>query len=289
MTLDLGLLVRSMVVFATGQSRFESVRGIPFARLKDGWEQAKNGLRFAINFLRTNADIEDESLLSSPLFFVTIAYFSQLRDERLSRDEERKLLYWLYVANARGRYSRGSTETLLDADLNALKRGGGPNDLIEIVRQQFGRLHLEPTDFVGRGAGSPLFPLVFLAMKKRGAKDWHTGLGLSLTHQGRFHYIQYHHIFPKSLLKEAHEAREINEIANMAFITGKTNRKISNKPPEEYLPDIISERGEDALVKQGVPLDPEFLRIDNYTRFLEARRKILADMVNEFINGPLRE
>ena len=77
MTLDLSLLVRAMVVFATGQSRFDRVSATSVSKLQKGWEEeAKEGLRFAINFLRTNADIEDESLLSSPLFFITIAYFS---------------------------------------------------------------------------------------------------------------------------------------------------------------------------------------------------------------------
>src|SRR4030042_1421715 len=52
MTLDLGLVVRAMVVFATGQSRFDRVSSIPLAKLQKGWEEAKEGLRFAINFLQ---------------------------------------------------------------------------------------------------------------------------------------------------------------------------------------------------------------------------------------------
>lgn len=51
-------------------------------------------------------------------------------------------------------------------------------------------------------------------------------LGISLTHSGRWHYIQ----FDKS---------EINEIANMAFVSGRTNRSISNKEPAAYLPNVV--------------------------------------------------
>ena len=287
MTLDLGLLVRSMVVFATDQSRFERVRNTHIDKLKAGWEKAKNGLRFAINFLRTNAGIEDESLLSSPLFFIAIAYLSQKRGEQLSADEEKKLRYWLYIANARGRYSRGSTETLLDADLATLRDGGTIDKMIETVRQQFGRLNFEATDFAGKGAYSPLFSLVFLSLKANGAKDWQTGLGLSLSHSGRYHYIQYHHIYPKSLLKERYETREINEIANMAFISGGTNRRISNKEPVDYLPGVIAQRGEDALTIQGIPIEPELWRLENYRVFLERRRKFLADTVNRFAESVL--
>src|SRR5205085_2476577 len=148
-------------------------------------ENAKKGLEFAINFLRANADIEDESLLSSPLFMIAIAAFFVKRDGQLSKGEESQLLHWLFVANGRGRYSRGSTETLLDFDLNTINRGGTPADLLATVKQQFGRLDFDPDDFVGRNPRSPLFSLVFLALKAGGAKDWKSGLGISLTHSGR--------------------------------------------------------------------------------------------------------
>ena len=283
MTLDLGLLVRAMVVFATGQSRFDRVATIPIERFKKGWEQAKDGLRFAINFLRTNAGIEDESLLSSPLFFITVAYFSFVKKERISKEDERLLLYWLYVANARGRYSRGSTETLLDADLNSLHKGKGIPELLDTLKQQFGRLEIEEADFIGRGANSPLFSLVFLALKANGTKDWQSGLGLSLTHSGRYHYIQYHHIFPKALLKCAYEKKEINEISNMAFISGRLNRSLGMKEPVEYLPQIVKHRGEEALTTQGVPLDSKLHRIERFGEFLEVRRKTLVRILNDFL------
>jgi hypothetical protein len=283
MTLDLGLLVRSMVVFSTNQAKFDKVATTKIDEFKVGWEKAKDGLRYAINFLRTNADIEDESLLSSPLFFITVAYFVESLKEQLSREDERNLLYWLYVANMRGRYSRGSSETLLDADLNVIKKGGGPKELLELVLQQFGRLEANVQDFIGRGAGSPLFSIVFLALKSNGAKDWYSGLGLSLTHQGKYHYIQYHHIFPKSLLKKDYEKSEINEIANMAFISGRTNRNISNAEPRVYLKSIIKERGEDVIVKHAVPFDDNLLELSNYREFLVKRREMLKCIVNDFL------
>jgi hypothetical protein len=287
MTLDLGLLVRSMVVFSTNQAKFDKVATTKIDEFKIGWEKAKDGLRYAINFLRTNADIEDESLLSSPLFFITVAYFVESRKEQLSREDERGLLYWLYVANMRGRYSRGSSESLLDADLNVIKRGGGPKELLEIVLQQFGRLEADVQDFIGRGAGSPLFSIVFLALKANGAKDWYSGLGLSLTHQGKYHYIQYHHIFPKSLLKREYEKSEINEIANMAFISGRTNRNISNAEPINYLKSIIKERGEDVIIKHAVPYDDNLLELSNYRQFLVKRREMLKTLVNDFLKKVL--
>lgn len=283
-TIDVGQLVRGIVVFATQQCLFRAVGTVKVEELKKGWQEAKEGLRFAVNFLRSNAGIEDESLLSSPMFIHALAAISRVKQNKLSDAEQKSLLHWLLVANARGRYSRGSTETLLNEDLNIIFRSGDIAALIEPVKRQFGRLTIEPGDLASRGANSPLFSLSYLALKDAGAKDWFSGLGLSLTHQGRLHFIQWHHIFPKALLKEnAFETGEINEIANMAFITGQTNRKLGRKEPADYLPLIIKEQGEAALTSQEVTTDPSLHKVENYRAFLEGRREALAKRMNEFI------
>lgn len=283
-TVDLGQLVRAIVVFATRQCLFRTVAATSVEKLKEGWEDAKEGLRFAINFLRSNVGIEDESLLSSPMFIHVLAAVSRKKDNKLTADEQNALLHWLLVANARGRYSRGSTETLLNEDLAIVFRSGNLATLMEPVKRQFGRLHIEPNDLAGRGVNSPLFSLAYLALKASGAKDWYSGLGLSLTHQGKLHFIQWHHIIPKSLVKgQGFETGEINEIANMAFITGQTNRRISNKDATGYLADVVIKQGAEALKSQCVPTDPTLWVTERYRDFLKVRREALAARMNEFI------
>jgi hypothetical protein len=283
-TLDLGLIIRALVVFTTGQSRFKTAGTIPVTKLQSGWEAAKDGIRFAINFLRANAGIEDESLLSSPFLLITIAYLAKSLKYRISPPEDAQLRKWLYIANARGHYS-GSAETTLDTDLKAIDRGGSSPELLELLRQQIGRFEIEPGDLAGRGQRSPLFSTAYLALKARGAKDWRTRLGLSLTHQGRFHFIEFHHIFPKSVLKSGYEKSEINEIANMAFVSGSTNRRIGVTPAERSLAEVRKEQGDASLAAHCVPLNDELWKTENYRAFLEQRRAELAKAINEFIQG----
>jgi hypothetical protein len=107
-----------------------------------------------------------------------------------------------------------------------------------------------------------------------------------MSHQGNQHRIEYHHIFPKALLPNAgYEKSEINEIANMAFISGSANRRISKKPPVEYFPGIIEKRGQDALEACLIPMDQTLWDIARYRDFLDYRRNQLALAINRFIDS----
>jgi hypothetical protein len=281
LTLDPGLLVRTMVVFATRQSKFQPAGSIGLESYKEAWEKAQAGLRYAINFLQINGQIEDETLLSAPTLIIPIAVYSQLKGEKLTTQETRALLYWLLVANARGRYSRGSSESLLNEDLALLFGGKGPEELLAPVKRLFGRLDVLPGDLAGRNARHPLFSMAYLTLRARGAKDWETGLGIGLGTVGKQHVIQYHHIFPKALLRErGYDPKDINDIANLAFIGGRTNQKIGRKAPEVYFKDVMKRRPE-ALSSQLIPDDPELHRVENYPRFLESRRDALSKAINE--------
>jgi hypothetical protein len=155
-SLDLGLIVRALIVYTTGQCRFKTVASIPVKELKTGWEKAKEGIRFSVNFLRANAGIEDESLLSSPLLLIIPGFYTARRNYQITAEEEMGLRRWLYIANARSHYG-GSSETTLDADLSIIRKGGTPLQLVDALRQQLGRLEVEPVDFIGRGKQSALF------------------------------------------------------------------------------------------------------------------------------------
>ena len=156
------------------------------------------------------------------------------------------------------------------------------------MQHQFGRIRFAAADFAGRGPRNPLFQTAYLAVKHAGAKDWRSGLAISLTHSGKYHYIQTHHIFPKAVTG-GYEANNVNEIANLAFVSGSQNRSISSKPPDVYLPDVVKTRGLEALTAQGIPIDTELWKLDNFQAFLEYRRAELAKIVNDFLDGVVQE
>jgi hypothetical protein len=283
--LDLGLLLKNLVAFATGQSRFLTVGALGIQALQAGWKESCRGMEFALNFLKNNAGIDSAALLSSPFMLITLAYHGHRHDYGLSADESDRLQYWVLVANAKGRYSRGSSETILDQDLAALRSGGGAQELVDRLRQQVGRLDITPEELEGRNQRSALFKTMFLAFRAAGAKDWRSQVTIALDHSGAQHRLQFHHIFPKAILKGNYTGREADDIANLCFIGGKVNREIGDKSPSAYFPAIIEKSGLAAFDAQCIPTDPTLLGVENYKAFLQQRRVLVTRRLNEFIEG----
>lgn len=282
--IDLGLVLKNMISFATGQSRFLTVNKIPLATLKSAWLESCKGMDFAINFLKSNVNIDSASLLSSPYLLVALAYFGHKRNYEISVEESNRLRFWVLIANAKGRYSRGSSESLLDQDLLTL-RSGGAEELIDRVRLQFGRLDISAEELEGRNRRSALFKTMFLAFRAAGAKDWRSNLVISLNHSGSQHQLEFHHIFPKAVLKKDYTSREADDIANLAFIGGTTNRKIASKSPAEYLASVLEKIGPSGLASQAIPSDEKLFQVDNYKEFLAERRLAIAARLNDFLAG----
>ncbi len=281
--LDLSIYLRNMIVFATGQSRFLTVGNLTIDQLKTAWKTSCEGMEFAINFLKNNVGIYDPVLLSSPFLIVALAYFGYKRDYNITPEESSRLRYWALVANTKGRFSRGSSETLLDQDIATLRDNGGVDMLIDRLRNQVGRLDITPEELEGRNQRSALFKTMFLAFRSSGAKDWRSNITIALDHSGIQHRLQFHHIFPKGLLKKSYAQRDIDDIANLAFISGKTNRAISDKPPSIYFPPLIEKVGEVTFETQCIPTDMELLETSKYKEFLSERRKRIASRLNEYL------
>jgi hypothetical protein len=281
--LDLGIHIKNLVAFATGQSRFLTVGGLPVDVLKQGWKECVSGMEFALNFLRSNAGIESAALLSSPFIVVTLGYYGHKRNYQIESEEAKGLRHWVLLANAKGRYSRGSSETLLDQDLATLRQDGGADALLERLRLQVGRLDIVPEELEGRNQRSALFKTMFLAFRAMGAKDWQSNLAIALSHRGAQHRLQFHHIFPKAVLKGNYTAREADDIANLAFIGGKTNRQISDKAPSQYFPSLIEKAGTQAFDAQCIPTDADLLGADAYKMFLADRRLRVSQRLNDFL------
>jgi hypothetical protein len=274
------------VAHATNQGKFDYVNSIDQDRLEESWGKTKKSLSYAVDFTRSELGIVSSQLLSSPLILTSLAYWISSRNYRVGHEEQALIRRWGLLVNAKGRYGRGSSQEYLNQDLAVIRDGGGPTELMERLRQQAGRLEIEPSDLIARNARSGLFKNMYLVFAATGARDWDSQLPISPNHLGKANRLQFHHIFPRKFLAtERPDLRktEIDDIANLAFIAGATNQSISAKAPKDYLYDVLKKSGEKALENQCVPTDSELWVPSRYEDFLAERRKMIASRMMEFI------
>src|SRR3989442_2418653 len=111
-------------------------------------------------------------------------------------------------------------------------------------------------------------------------------MALSQDVVGEDHQVEIHHIFPKALLKERGERRkDIDEIANLAFLMARPNKQINKREPLEYLSEIADEHP-DRLIAQSVPMERRLWTLDKFQDFLAARRQLLAKTVTDLLQNP---
>ena len=284
--LESGLMIKTLVSIVSGQSKYRTINRYSLDEYQAGWQQTKNALRFAYNLVKNNLKIDNLHLLSSPFLLIPIAYYAFLKKEKLNETELNSLQLWFFVSHMKGRYGRGSSESILDSDLLILKNKQPLELLLDQLKLQVKDFFVTEDELRHRNIRSPYFSLLFIIAKQKGIKDWFSGLALSEKTTGRTHAIQFHHIIPKSLLKNlGHDRRMINDLANLTFIGGKTNRNISNKLPSDYFKEIIAKRGESVFADYHIPREKTLWDIDKYPSFLEFRRSMLVKEINDFISN----
>jgi hypothetical protein len=120
------------------------------------------------------------------------------------------------------------------------------------------------------------------------AQDWDTGVELTNHLLGRLSSLQVHHIFPRALLYNAgYSKADVNAIANFTFLTQETNLLVSDRDPTEYLEEFAY-RQPGVVESHWIPMDRALWRVDHYLDFLAARRGLLANAANDFLDSLIR-
>jgi len=276
-------LMRCFVAVGTNQSRFRYLGALwkkGQAELEDIWKRTRKGLDHTINFLRNNAGIESSQWIPSVNALVPLVVYLCNKGGRVSEVEARRLLFWFFEATIHGRFT-GSPETKIDQDLRAIGGARPLDDMIGNLRREIARLDITPEMMEGKYQRHPFMPLVFAVFRRYRARDWFTGTVLSSTNVGPEHQLELHHIFPRAVLKgaEEYESQEIDDLANIVFLSKKANMSILKSPPNEYLPGVERER----LQAQLVPLDRDLWSVDRFGEFMLERRGLLTDAINDYL------
>lgn len=281
-------LLRCINATVTGESLFTSLEDVDTEKFADGLKRTEKSVDTILNLIASRLGLDHDRVLGSRYSFPLLARYLVQRNGKLHDHQERdRLLYWYVHTFLWGRYS-GSTESVLAQDLNAIKENDGALErLIQLLRKDRGDLRLNANDFLGWSRGARFYPMLYMLTRVLHARDWLTGVELSNMLLGKFSSLQVHHIFPRALLyKHNHKIGQVNAIANFTFLTAETNEIISNRTPEDYFVEVQAKQP-GALESHWIPADPQLWKIDRFADFLAARRELLAQAANKFLDSLL--
>lgn len=286
--MDARFLMRALVSTATRQSRFRDLKAFwqrPAEDIERAWKQTAKAIRLTLDFVEGNVGIPGSDMLASHLALIPlIAVFADR--EELTGPEGKAMRRWFLLANAFSRYV-GASETTLNQDLAVLGPGSTNVEalLALFLKDMRSEPRVTPEDLDRAGISSPFFPLAYLAVTRRDAVDWFKGIKLRRDSFTDDQNIEYHHIFPKKQLNARNVDRYTrDEMANIAFLGQKANRRILAKEPAVYLAEI-AKQDPGRLEAQFVPMDRALWELDRYEDFLVARRTFLAAAMNDVLES----
>ena len=283
---DIPWLLRNVNAIVTGEARFVHLHNETTANIQNGLDRAEHSIDYALELIANRLGLDYGGVLKAPYALPVMSRYIDQRGGKITDGvESDRLIYWYFLGAMRSYFS-GSIESKLDQDFEAIREADGAIDrLIEKLHLAYNS-RIDPAHFGGSNV-SDLFHTVLYAMTRVGeARDWDSPWDPLKKHAlGRMSRLELHHIFPKSRLYDAgYKRSEVNAVANFCFLTKKTNLKIRDRLPADYFREI-KDKYRDALESQWIPMDEELWEIENYPRFLEERRKLLAKAANDLLDS----
>ncbi len=267
-----------------------------FEVLKDAQARVLN-LQYWHDFMNClrQAGFRSKKMISSNnnLSFSYILYLIGRTEYKVSEfDLRRVVARWFFMSSVTGRFT-GSPETAMEFDLARLREIKTAEEFIYMLNHicditltnDFWNVTL-PNDLATSSSRSPSLFAYKAALVILDAKALFSKIPVSQLFdpvlQANRAAAERHHLFPREYLKSIGitETRDINQIANYAWVEWGDNANISDQPPSEYLPEMKSRfsRGElDQMYRHhALPDNWEHLE---YRDFLEKRRELMAHVI----------
>lgn len=306
--LDLTFLMRSITVLACDVPQIKKLADkVSRGDLKDGqlnrlWSESKRAMDLVIRTLRDGLYLDKTKLFASKNALVPLVYYAaKVRGKRIDR---KAIMKYFLVSQLGGHYS-GAGETVLRRDLRYLSEPDtrptdGLRELLRVAtgeaKQEYRGLKISHKQVNGVPSKNVILLLMYIIMRKKGAIDFGLSekLALDLIPSDR---LQFHHIFPFDFMMKDVKAQqylekrglsawefrdEVNDVANITFLSQKKNVDIGNVSPWQYL---NNETNKEMRKAHFIPEDKELWKPENFDKFLDRRRRMLAKAMNSLLKS----
>ena len=281
----------------TGQFS-EDRRDEQFERLRDAQANVLN-LQHWHDFMQCirRAGYRASRMINSQnalLYTYTLYLIGRIELKMREHDLRQIIAQWFFMSAVTGRYT-GSPESRMESDLAMLRSVSTPEDFAGRLRHicsvtltnDYWLVTL-PNELATSSARSPSLFAYEAALVLLEARvlfsEFSVASMLDPASQSGHRSVERHHLFPKGYLAKlgVTETRDVNQIANYAYVEWSDNMEISERAPSEYLPVIKARHSEAELATMSkyhaLPRNWEDL---DYGTFLVHRRDHMAQVVRE--------
>lgn len=273
-----------------------------FAQLHEAVLQAVNQTNYEryLMIVRSAGIVRKSLVRSQNVLNFGYALYLALRERKIDSNTIEKIVRrWIALSILTGRYS-ASPESSFDYDIKRFFAYDDPMEYLKLT--EAGELSdaFWDVNLVQRlntsVASSPYFNMYLVAQVKahdRGFLSAQVDVESMLENRG-----DIHHLFPKNYLtKHSIPQAQYNQIANYVFLQQEINIKIGDKAPASYMTEVYEQcrtkqpvygciTDEDELhcnlAQNCIPVGFESMSIGDYDRFLEERRKLMAQKIRNY-------
>lgn len=252
------------------------------------WPELSDAIRAVRDFLHGKTYLRTDKAVPSYLGLIPLIYFRYRFPTKWNTAEGRE--QYILRTMLTGAFS-GTPDNLIDRCVKAINDRGDfdLDELFQIIRADGRSLEVTTQTIVGTRYGQALSHLIFNLWYRD--FDYEPALEDNLPEQD--------HIFPQSALKEEkhinpktgrwarkYDKSTRDQIANLALLTSKENgfSGKSGQLPEKWLPEQIA-KDPGFLERHLIPKDPDLWKLDNYPKFIEARRKLILEKFKPYLQA----
>jgi hypothetical protein len=271
---DTNLLLRCCAAIVGGDASPTAFISLKGADVRDRFDDIKNGIKGAIDFLRKNMRVETLANLPYPAYLVPLSVFFARKSLTL-KDDQRKILvksFWRSCFSRR--YSAGVIRNLnRDIEEAANLREGRPSSLGEF---------LAPVDtaFFEQSftIGTVNTRTFILLLAQQEPLSFVSGQSVTLSKVLQaYNRNEFHHLMPRAYLKGLdRETWEIKALVNFAIIAASDNKTLGGVAPSEYKRHIPAAKLQLILDRS---LCPDALFTDDFDQFVGDRSSRLLEAV----------
>lgn len=255
-------------------------------RITKEWEGITKSIKFVRDYLSQKTFLRCDKALPSYLALIPLIYFRHHFPGSWNAAKG-KAEYLLRVLLT-GAFS-GRPDGLIDKVVGTIKQSGAfqTSQIFGVIREDGRSLALSETQLFTMGYGSRNIHLLF--------NLWHPRADYAPAWDG--HLPQVDHVFPRSLLKKVKEenpetgrvslqrysAADINQLANCMLLPASEN---GAGDKSDISPDVwFKGKSSEYLDAHCIPTNARLWKLENYEKFLDARKELIRERFSHLLFG----